>query len=935
MVEQLAETDTWPQQTQPVSAANSSQASTQELQELVHSNKKLNSETSTVKHSMSTEKMSEDHQQNSSMDLEVKSKPHKLNSESIFTTEPLPETIFVETDVNSALSPKPAPVAVELKTQAGHTTLFVHTKPQSLPQMSPEQHDLLLQIHENVTTEYSKPSLPLKESPRPKPRSSRNLTTAESKLDSDMSQTRKSLLVEAAVQSGPHKSPRFSSPDFLNVKLTHDSDQTARDLIARYLPPKKPGNSLSKSYEQHSSSDPPKKLLPLRYSLDKLKSKTVENSPSVLGLQDKSTGQQQKSGPDFSKSNAVEINKFEDRESIPMEKSDDHITMKKPQSNAGHLRKSVHPPYADGQPYVPAFYNEIQHASNGKKRAKADHDPSLAVGREKSRPGNFLNQNTITKSRLSQDSGEDYFVAQSAFMRSLNASSSSTGIMRLQEQSAASTDHPPGDLTMKDGAEINDVSNSNSVDNSGNKHDQRMQQGPCEVPNNETNYQADKGGIENLSYKQKESSKDNVRHSKNSSPYFDADFHGREISQSFASLDKNENAACLAENQPLKRLGPDMKIEESHGRDLGRKVSDDLQDLRLDLRSPVVIDRNYGEKDDESVSVFSRSSSSPTPDGISLDSLSLSQDGDTVVDSLEFPDDFLSDDTQESHRKQAPKSSQAKLSPVSATEAKASVKKPIQMEARQSFFLFDDSESSEPFDIIKSVAVQGSGPSETRSARAKRELQQEIRQFQSEETNLNQSLCRSSDARRRARERRIGERIQEEKTFVDKSKTNMMKDNHKKSPALISSSKASNTKDAKPKEKTPASFQSAQPQQPRMSLTGDLLAKGKQLLKPPASRPDELAGGKNYPQVPNQLSIPRFSVDAGLLQVQKGQLRSVQTREPAPLKSVTQSLLPINEDGLPSMANILKKVSQTDCKTSLNFFLFLLDQKCITLENNS
>ncbi|RUS77284.1 hypothetical protein EGW08_014948 [Elysia chlorotica] len=307
----------------------------------------------------------------------------------------------------------------------------------------------------------------------------------------------------------------------------------------------------------------------------------------------------------------------------------------------------------------------------------------------------------------------------------------------------------------------------------------------------------------------------------------------------------------------------------------------------------------FNEVDDESLSVFSKSSSSPTPDGISLDSLSLSNDEDTVVDSLEFPDDSLTDSAQILNKEEV-KSISPKLSQSVKTKANNTFKEPSQIDIRESFFLFDDSENSKPFDIIKNVTVQGKNVTEAGSSlTAIKKLQKECGTPPNKEHN--QPLSISSNARQRNREKKEGARgikANSEKTQVNKS-------NHSKA---LQVHKTDDDKTTMPSEKSksPSStvHQARPSPQPRFSLTGDMLAKGKQLLKPPVNKTDQ---STSKPQLHTQQNLPRFSLDASVLQVQKGQLKSVQTREPPPLNSVSRSLLPINEDGLPSMANILKK----------------------------
>ena len=877
-LEQLAETDTWPKESEHACDVTNSGESN-----LVsdHPETRQSLDINTHKEENSLDKFSGCLVQNSSAITYKNIGEESVKSESICLTSSdfAPDVRDLKADEKFPIPSKP--VAFELETKAGHTTLFIHDAPSS-PQKTPKEGDELLLQTQTESINETTASTNLRSSSflcnvSPKECSSPQSLPSESSLNVTAKRVvdkKINAVNNTEFQMAIH-SPRFCEHDSSDVSDTHHNDETAKDLIARYLPRKRSGPSVSKSYDQHFNSGPPKKLLPLRHSLDKMKP-----SLGVVDVEDKNTEQLRIYDHDLNSKSRAETSRFQSEEHIIKEKSEkirshEQAKDRKLHNNVNRVRRSRQPPYTDGQPYVPLFYSEIQHASTGQKKAKSEYDSSCSGVREHSK---HLYQNLKMEKTLPCDDVD----AQSAFMRSLNASASTPSATRPEEQIAAlgsfknySSEDGKGEAAAN--ASLSPVA---PLIESENKLNQMMIPDQFHICDNQI--------------------------------YSDAEEHKNEngnqndiVSKSFEALDRNENAKNFA----FKRFSSNQVIKVNKANDLSRKLSDHNKEIRLDLHSSDMPSKGHNidialEPDDESFSVFSKSSSSLTPDGISLDSLSLSNDEDTVVDSLEFPDDSLSDATQELHKKEASKAIPPKQSQGIQTKLNKALKEPSQMDTRESFFLFDDSKSYKPFDIIKNIAVVGTNLTEADNNLATfKKLEQESENIQNED--LSQSFSRSSNARQRAREKKVSVRTME----ADSGKISVNKTKHSKSIS------ADHVKATKPKEKSMGHFlspQVASPSvQPRLSLTGDVLTKGKQLLKPPVIRKEKSKSDKNKSELHNEQNLPRFSIDPSLLQAQKGQLKSVQTKEPPALKPVTHSLLPIYEDGLPSMANILKKVSFT------------------------
>ncbi|GFO30864.1 protein kinase [Plakobranchus ocellatus] len=737
----------------------------------------------------------------------------------------------------------PEPTAFELETKTGLTTLYLHTatqqpqtdrhenSSQSLPVASATSSPTVgqtssLPANESCISKNEISSLPVEKSSTS---DSENIEKHENRKKSQ------DFPPEMLLPPGICKLPKSESV----VSQSHDNEQTAKDLIAKYLPPKKSASLVSKSFEQHSSTGTLKKLLPLRHSLDKPKRKSPTN------ISDLAVDKLDKSIKDFEMSNTKGVAKIEENTSSsrkyilragksisPREGTEklreksmrvtahEHASMLKSSTNLSHLRKQGHPPYANGQPYVPSFYSEIQQLNAGKRRPKLECSPFGA--NRKIDTSNLQSKSNFDS--CGKNSVEEDFEAQSAFMKSLNKSTVGSAARKLQENTSS--------CKILDG----DLKSPEILS------DQRLP-----YPNAKTAPESPLG-------------------SWNSSP------------------------AQLSEEE--------QKIADE-------KTMDHLHELRLNIHSS---DTGGGEGNDDSddQADFS-SSSSVTPDGISLDSLSLSNDGDTVVDSLELPDNSSGDDLQGLCDKESSKTFSIDLPYSASAETKISMtKKTKQMATRQSFFLFDESETNAPFDKLKSVnSYDASLAKETISSKS------------ASNKSRQQPLSRSSNARQRAREKRVSEmtcNAETENALKNDPKTTKTQSelqNVLYSDQIIPTAQDKARQKKEFEHPNVTSTQSRPPNvnlPPTLSLTGDILAQGKQLLKPAARR--EISSNVREivkPQLPTEQNFPCFSVDANVLQLQKGQLRSVQTKFPIPIKSVAHTLLPVTEDGLPSMANILKK----------------------------
>ncbi|GFR97664.1 protein kinase [Elysia marginata] len=824
-IKQLTETDTWSKLTEPVCDVASNQESTPAADGM---DTTPGSDSINSKHQHFGEEMSRDIEYEKAEKIETSTLP-KISQSLPIASDSKPDEV-------SAVMP--APTALELETQAGHTTLFVHAAPLSPPQTSEVEHayfeqtQAMLSDESSVQMESRSSSIQNKLSPKQNsssPSLSKEISLGPENQNAQDKNMNSAIGLKVKSEKNSIGCEGFSSK--LNQTPHDDGHEAARDLIAKYLPTnKKSVPTVSKSHDQHFNSGHPKKLLPLRRSLNKLKSKSLQSTSSLVA----STQVQTTGHPEICLKDMGELNTSEEPKpysaglhSVSMEKHrlSDQGVERKSHSNIRSLGKCVNPPYADGQPYVPSYYSEIQHASAGHKKTKPEYGSPSFVFKEN-------NKQTSNKSGSNlkgmQMMPEYELEVQSDFMRSLNASASSPCVKRSQNLSAK-----------------------------------------CDE-------------LENLQERDKNGAIDKRI---DSSVYFDNDLHSyKPVGFDFCeALNKNGNAIS----------SPREVTEDDKAKISARKIDDQLADLRLNLMSPDLPNRDFkdGDKEDEdeSCSVFSkRSSSSLTPDGISIDSLSLSDDGDTVVDSLDFVDDLANEEDGQNFSNKEALQDFTKDNKFRATHAKSKTdsKKSSQRDTRKSFFLFDDSEDSKPFDIINSIAIQGSSCTEIGETG----------------TSTGQSFCRSSNARRRTREKKVADRTKEAGNEILSVKTLTKNE-------TVLSSTTLHDKAAHSRENAVNHSLSLQapPLQHRLSLTGDLLAKGKKLLKPSASRNERLANHKEKSQSHNPQNLLPFSVNASLLQIQKGQLKSVQTREPVPLKSVTHALLPINESGLPSMANILKK----------------------------